>query len=106
MRGRTNGAVLTLALTIGMVQPSAEQQRFEPSAEQQRLDVPLGPTGQNSSGPKLSFGSVGLNSQAGDSYVPGHGDNPYYYNVPSKRPVPKVPGVLIHIPLGRGDSHQ
>ena len=106
MRGRTNGMVLALVLTIGTVQPSVEQQTLDLSTEQQRLDLPLGPlTGNAASGVKLSFGSVGLDSQAGDSYVPARGDDPYYFNIPSKRPAPKVPGILIRIPLGQDGSH-
>lgn len=104
---RANGMVLTLALTIGAVQPSAEQQTLDLSTDQQRLELPLGPlTGNGASGAKLSFGSVGLDSQAGASYVPGRGDDPYYFNIPSKRPAPKVPGILIRIPLGQGATHQ
>ncbi len=107
MRARANGMVLTLALTIGAVQPSAEQQTLDLSTDQQRLDVPLGTlTGHGASGAKLSFGSVGLDSQAGESYVPSRGDDPYYFNIPSKRPAPKVPGILIRIPLGQGGSDQ
>jgi hypothetical protein len=107
MRGRTNGVVLTLALTIGAIQPSAEQQTLDLSAERQELDLPLRTlTGNGAPGARLSFGSVGLNSQAGESYVPGRGDDPYYFNIPSRRPVQKVPGILIHIPLGPDSSHQ
>jgi hypothetical protein len=107
MRGRTNGIVLSLALTIGAVQPSAEQQTLDLSTNQQRLDLPLGPlTGNSAAGAKLSFGSVGLDSQAGDSYVPGRGDDPYYFNIPSRRPVQKVPGILIRIPLDQAGSRQ
>jgi hypothetical protein len=102
----TNGMVLTLALTIGAVQPSAEQQTLDLSTDQQRLELPLGPlTGNGSSGAKLSFGSVGLDSRAGASYVPGRGDDPYYFNIPSKRPAPKVPGIIIRIPLGQDSTH-
>jgi hypothetical protein len=103
---RTKGLVLTLALTIGAVHPSAEQQTLDLSTDQQRLELPLGPlTGDGASGAKLSFGSVGLDSQAGASYVPGRGDDPYYFNIPSKRPAPKVPGILIRIPLGQDAMH-
>lgn len=107
MRGRTNGMVLTLALTIGTVRPSIGQQTLDLNTDQQSLDLKLGPlTGNGFSGVKLSFGSVGLDSHAGASYVPGRGDDPYYFNIPSKRPAPKVPGILIRIPLGLDGSHQ
>jgi hypothetical protein len=90
MAGRTNGMVPTLAITIGALQPSAEQQTLDLSTDQQRLEVPLGPLmGNGASGAKLFFGSVGVDSRAGVSYVPDRGDDPYYFNIPSKRPAPK-----------------
>ena len=58
-----DGAMLMVlvvsTLTIGAVQPSAEQQTLDLSTDQQRLELPLGPlTSDGASGAKLSFGSV------------------------------------------------
>ena len=43
---------------------------------------------------KMSFGSVGLDSNAGDSR------RHQYFNIPEERSFKKVPGVWFRIPLG------
>jgi hypothetical protein len=63
---------------------------------QDRFEVPLDldVTHHANSGPKVSLGSVGIESHAGDSRRHD------YFNIPGERPAKKAPGFLVRIPLG------
>ena len=83
---------LALALAVAAVSPGAAEDRFE---------IPLGQLQlRPGAGPKLSLGSVGLDSRAGNSYRPAPGDDPYPFVIPGQRPFKKVPGFLLKIPFG------
>lgn len=103
MMDRVASTSLLLAFTAALIHPAFGQQ----SLGQDKFEVPLGtPAGQSASSPKLSLGSVGLDSRAGGSYVPSPGSGSYYFLIPGERPFQKVPGVLLRIPLGRDIAHQ
>lgn len=88
----------TLALAVASPLLSA-------AADPEQLDLSLGslglPGGFDS---RVSVGSVGMDSHAGNSYLPAPGDAPYYFMVPSQTPPRKVPGILFKIPLGIDES--
>ena len=74
-----------------------------PTVAQDKFELPLNSlvtrdgniVNQHDSGsPKMSFGSVGLDSHAGDSRRHEH------FNIPDERSFKKVPGVWFKIPLG------
>jgi hypothetical protein len=91
------GTALTLGLVLTTVPPAAAEDRFE---------VPLNSLVVHSdSSPKLSLGSVGLDSHAGNSYFAGRENQHYYFNIPGERPFQKVPGLLLRIPLSSSTSH-
>ncbi len=76
-----------------------------PNPANAKMDLQLGPDGlQDSSGTVFTIGTAGMNGHAGGSYQPGKGDDPYYFNIPSERPVESAPGFLFHIPLGNDQS--
>ena len=95
--GRNTGPFLTFALAAMQVSPAAAQDKFE---------LPLSSlVAHSESTPKLSLGSVGLDSKAGNSHVWSGEVDRYYFNIPSERSFKKVPGLLIRIPLGDNGSH-
>jgi hypothetical protein len=66
-----------------------------PTVAQDRLEIPLSSlfaTAANHT--TMSFGSVGMDSHAGDSR------RHEYFNIPDERAFKKVPGVWFRIPLG------
>jgi len=74
-----------------------------PTVAQDKFELPLSPldlrNGNIVSQPetnsvKMTFGSVGLDSHAGDSR------RHQYFNIPDERSFKKVPGVWFRIPLG------
>ena len=78
-----------------------------PASAQDKLDIPIGNTFPQRGSDRpltLSLGSVGLDSQAGNSYKPAPGGDPYYFMVPNERPPKKAPGIMIRIPLWNGHS--
>jgi hypothetical protein len=88
---------LTLGLVLTTVPPAAAEDRFE---------FPLNSLiVRSDSNAKLSLGSVGLDSHAGNSYLAGRENQRYYFNIPGERPFQKVPGLLLRIPLGSSNSH-
>ena len=95
--GNITWKALTTALVGAAVSPAAAQDRFE---------FPLNSLITHSeAAPKLTFGSVGLDSKAGNSHVWSGEVDRYYFNIPSERSFKKVPGLLLRIPLGDNGSH-
>ena len=95
--GSNIGLFLTFALVATPVSPAAAQEKFE---------LPLSSlVAHSDSTPKLSLGSVGLDSKAGNSHVWSGEVDRYYFNIPSERSFKKVPGLLLRIPLGDNGSH-
>ena len=89
---------LSLVLAAAMITPAAAEDR---------LDIPLSTLGVNhGANTTLSFGKVGLDSRAGNSYRPAPGEDPYYFMIPSQRPATGASGVLLRIPFGNSASHQ
>lgn len=85
------------ALALALVTPLL----MAAASDRDQLDLSLDPFGGSGrSGPKLSLGSVGMDSHAGNSYLPAPEDAPYYFMIPSQRPPKKVPGFLFKIPFG------
>ena len=73
---------LTLALVATPVSPAAAQDKFE---------LPLSSlVAHSESTPKLSLGSVGLDSKAGNSHVWSGEVDRYYFNIPSEHSFKKV----------------
>jgi hypothetical protein len=102
-----NGAAgaLGFALVVGMIAPSAAQDTLQDTL-QDKLEIPLTTLGGNrGANTTLSFGAVGLDSHAANSYVPARGDDPYYFLIPSQRPARKGTGLLFRIPFGNASSH-
>jgi hypothetical protein len=70
-----------------------------------KMDLQLGPDGlQESDGTLVTIGTAGMDGQAAGSYKPAKGSDPYYFNIPSERPVESAPGILFHIPFGDDGS--
>jgi hypothetical protein len=92
---RAAGALaIGFAATLGLPSPAAA-----------RMDLQVGPDGlQDSNGTLITMGTAGMSSHAGFSYQPGKGDDPYYFNIPSERPVESAPGILFRIPFGDDGS--
>jgi hypothetical protein len=86
--------VLALAFIITTNRPSGAQDEFEIS-----LNVAIG--GRTHSGPALSLGSVGVNSNPRDPFFRHSGNDPDHSIIPSERPAGSAPGLLLHFPLGR-----
>jgi hypothetical protein len=95
--GNNTSRIVTFALVGAAVSPAVAQDKFE---------VPLSSlVAHSDSTPKLTFGSVGLDSKAGNSHVWYGEVDRYYFNIPSERSFKKVPGLLLRIPLGDNGSH-
>jgi hypothetical protein len=88
---RAAGALaLGLAAAIGLPNPAVA-----------KTDLQLSSQGlQKSDGTLITTGTAGMQSNLAGSYQPGKGDDPYYFNIPSQRPVESAPGILLHIPIG------
>ena len=84
----TRRVTLTFGLAVATASPSVGQDRFE---------LPLSSlVAHSDASPKLSFGSVGIDSYAGDSRPERHN----HFDIPAERSFRKVPGVWLRIPLG------
>jgi hypothetical protein len=81
---------LGFAATVGLPNPAVA-----------KMDLQLSSQGlQESDGTLITVGTAGMQSNLAGSYQPGKGDDPYYFNIPSERPVESAPGILFHIPIG------
>jgi hypothetical protein len=85
---------LTLTATPTVAQERIGQDKFELPLNSlgARYDSSMFTHADNSV--RMSFGSVGLDSHAGDSR------RHQYFNIPDERSFNKVPGVWFKIPLG------
>ena len=100
MAYRAAGA-LGFALTVAVSAPGAAQDKL-----QDKLEIPLSTFGKDRGGSTtLSFGAVGLDSHAANSYVPKRGEDPYYFMIPSQGPARTGTGLLFKIPFGNGSSY-
>jgi hypothetical protein len=88
---RAAGALaLGFAATVGLPNPAVA-----------KMDLQLSSQGlQESDGTLITVGTAGMQSNLAGSNQPGKGDDPYYFNIPSERPVESAPGILFHIPIG------
>jgi hypothetical protein len=95
MMSRAAGALaIGFAATVGLPNPAIA-----------KMDLQLGPQGlQDSSGTLITVGTAGMGAHLAGSYQPAKGDDPYYFNIPSERPVESAPGILFHIPFGDNGS--
>jgi hypothetical protein len=76
-----------------------------PNSAVGRMDLQLGPDGlQESDGTLITVGTAAMDGQAAGSYKPEKGADPYYFNIPSERPVESAPGILFRIPFGDDGS--
>lgn len=82
------------AATVGLPNPAIA-----------KMDLQMSPQGlQDSGGTLITLGTAGMGSHLAGSYQPAKGDDPYYFNIPSERPVESAPGILFHIPIGDDGS--
>lgn len=87
-------AAISFAAVIGLPNPAVA-----------KMDLQLSPEGlQESDGTLITVGTAGIASHLAGSYQPAKGDDPYYFNIPSERPVESAPGILFHIPFGDDGS--
>jgi hypothetical protein len=86
--------VLVFAATLGVSNPAVG-----------KMDLQLGPEGlQDSDGTLVTIGTAGMDGQMAGSYKPAKGADPYYFNIPSERPVESAPGIIFRIPFGDDGS--
>jgi hypothetical protein len=92
---RAAGALaIGIAATVGLPSPATA-----------KMDLQLGPQGlQDSDGTLITVGTAGMQSNVAGANQPGKGDDPYYFNIPSERPVESAPGILFRIPFGDDGS--
>jgi hypothetical protein len=91
---RWQQTTLALGLTLTAA-PTVAQDKFElPLSSLAARDGSNMITHNDDNSVRMSFGSVGLDSHAGDSR------RHQYFNIPDERSFKKVPGVWFKIPLG------
>jgi len=90
---RWQQTTLALGLTLTAA-PTVAQDKFELPLSSLSAHDGSSLIAHDDNSVRMSFGSVGLDSHAGDSR------SHQYFNIPGERSFKKVPGVWLKIPLG------
>ena len=90
---RWQQTTLALGLTLTAT-PTVAQDKFQLPLSSLAAPDASSMIAHKDNGVRMSFGSVGLDSHAGDSR------RHQYFNIPDERSFKKVPGVWFKIPLG------